>query len=649
MSDLRHVAATSPGPTGAGHFGPSVLAPDPVADVAARLAAGAETSTQADATAAAVAALHETRGVEGVVLERLCHGFGLSAFERDLWVLAALPEEHEAFAELVRSCHPYGEARVSAALAARVLGLDAAGRRHLRRALTTGPLVKSGLLVCGGPVPASEQSLVPADSLWDVVRGGDSWPTGVTPRAVTGPADDRFPSADLVAALDGGARLVVVEGGRGRPAEDLAAHVLAAAEQDGRLVVVLRSGDVPGAAARAVECHLVARGALPVVVGVGDAPPLPHYPAAVVVCLEPGTEALLDDRPAVEVRVESRTLGDELAMWHRLAPELNGDAARLAGLLRVDGPRATRVVADARLAAQTRRQPVDVDEIVHRARTRSDARLPASVRRSTPTVPRDRLVTTTDNDALLRALVGRVRGQVRVLHDWGFGEIGGVRGARALLSGPPGTGKTLATQVIATQLGLDLLTVDLSALVSKWLGETEKNIGEVFDAAERCQAVLFFDEADAIFGRRTDAGDAQARWANLETAYLLSRVDSFDGLVVLATNLRGNLDEAFMRRLDVVVEFDEPGPDERCLLWRCHLPARAPVAEDVDVEMLAELYPVSGGVIRNVVLCAAYHAAEHGGPITQSMILDCVRREYQKSGRSFPGVPRSLTVPSGGV
>jgi SpoVK/Ycf46/Vps4 family AAA+-type ATPase len=236
---------------------------------------------------------------------------------------------------------------------------------------------------------------------------------------------------------------------------------------------------------------------------------------------------------------------------------------------------------------------------------------------------------------------------VRVLSDWGFSQARGTRGVRLLLSGPPGTGKTLAVEVLASALGLDLLVVDLASLVSKWLGETEKNIGEVFDAAERCQAVLFFDEADALFGRRTDGGDAQARWANLETAYLLSRIDRFDGLVALATNLRGHVDDAFVRRLDVVVELEEPDDNARDRLWRAHLPSGAPYSPDVDVPQLAGLYPVSGGLIRNAALAAAFAAAADGGVIDQRALVEAVRREYVKAGRSFPGAPRLAQHPSG--
>src|SRR5438067_4352648 len=152
---------------------------------------------------------------------------------------------------------------------------------------------------------------------------------------------------------------------------------------------------------------------------------------------------------------------------------------------------------------------------------------------------------------------------------------------------------------MAGALSSDLLVVDISRVVSKWIGETEKNLSAVFDAAERAQAVLFFDEADALFGRRTEVSDAHGRYANLETAYLLTRLERFEGLAVLSTNLRQNVDAAFMRRLEFVIELEEPARAEREALWRCHLPAEAPMADDVDVRALAARYPLVGGLIRN--------------------------------------------------
>ena len=176
----------------------------------------------------------------------------------------------------------------------------------------------------------------------------------------------------------------------------------------------------------------------------------------------------------------------------------------------------------------------------------------------------------------------------------------------------PGTGKSLAAEVLATAAQTDLLRVDLSQIVSKWLGETEKNLAGVFDAAERTQAVLVLDEADALFGTRTEISDAHDRYANLETAYLLQRLDSFEGLLVLTTNLRHNIDAAFVRRMDFVIDF--PLPDQAACreLWRLHLPG-GHVADEVDLDVLARMYPVPGGWIRNAALTAAFAAAVAGG------------------------------------
>jgi len=612
-----------------------------VADAFAALAVG-------ESVAACQQAVTDLRSATvNQALDRLEIAYRLSPFEVDVLVLAGLPEEHEAFTRLARSIHPLGEPRLSIGAIAVTLGLDASGRSYLREVLETGPLAQQGLLLAPGSTPLPERGLYLADGLWSVLRGGTRWPSGVDALPVPTVATEDFPEDRfLAAAATAESHLVLLTAERGRTVTDLAAHAVSAFARVGRGAVVLP----PGAAeSTSLGPHLVARDVVPVFAGACERSPLPGHPGPVVMCVPFGRAgAVLDQRSVLELGVPARSLGDEQRMWEALLPELNGASARLAGVLRVDAAAATHAVGDARLAARTGHGTMGVSEIVGRARRRTDARLPASVRRTSPTIARSRLVTTENNDVLLTSLLDRMRGQVRVLHEWGFAAVGGVRGVRALFSGPPGTGKTLSAQILAAELGLDLLTVDLSALVSKWLGETEKNIGEVFEAAEHCQAVLFFDEADAIFGRRTDAGDAQARWANLETAYLLSRIDEFDGLVVLATNLRGNIDEAFVRRIDVIIEYDEPGIGERERLWDAHLPDLAPLAPDVDSRELAEPYAVSGGVIRNAALSAAFHAAEHDREITQSMLVEALRREYDKSGRTFPGAPRIQVTSPGG-
>ncbi len=204
---------------------------------------------------------------------------------------------------------------------------------------------------------------------------------------------------------------------------------------------------------------------------------------------------------------------------------------------------------------------------------------------------------------------------------------------RALFSGPPGTGKTLAAEVIAGELGLDLFVIDLSSVVDKYIGETEKHLERMFLAATEANGILFFDEADALFGKRSEVHEAKDRYANIETSYLLQRLDTFPGFVVLATNLRANLDDAFFRRLDVVVEIRMPGVEERLAIWEKSLGPHIPRDADVDLDFLAKSFPIAGGSIRNVALTAAFFAAEGDGRLHMEDLIWAIQREYRKLGR----------------
>jgi SpoVK/Ycf46/Vps4 family AAA+-type ATPase len=204
-----------------------------------------------------------------------------------------------------------------------------------------------------------------------------------------------------------------------------------------------------------------------------------------------------------------------------------------------------------------------------------------------------------------------------------------------LFHGPSGTGKTLAAEAIATRLRMPLLAVDLSLVVSKYIGETEKNLARVFNAAEGFAALLFFDEADALFGKRTGVQDAHDRYANIEVNYLLQRLEAFEGLALLSTNLLQGMDEAFLRRFDQLVAFRRPGTAERRLIWQGHLP-RDQLDADVNVPELAHLFEMSGGEIRNAALSAAYAAAAAGEPINRAHLWQAIRREYTKSGSPMP-------------
>ena len=243
------------------------------------------------------------------------------------------------------------------------------------------------------------------------------------------------------------------------------------------------------------------------------------------------------------------------------------------------------------------------------------------------------LVLPADQGAQLRELTARCRGRGVVYREWGFLPLPST-GVVALFSGPSGTGKTLAAEVVAGELGLDLYKVDLSSVVSKYIGETEQNLEKIFEAASAGDLVLFFDEADALFGKRSEVSDAHDRYANIEVAYLLQRLETYDGLVVLATNLQRNIDEAFLRRISVSIDFAAPDEDHRRRIWEQAFPDGAPV-DVLDFDYLARQFKITGGIIRNAALGAAFLAAETGGggKITMETVVLALKREFQKLGR----------------
>ncbi|MEV6596423.1 ATP-binding protein [Actinoplanes sp. NPDC051346] len=243
----------------------------------------------------------------------------------------------------------------------------------------------------------------------------------------------------------------------------------------------------------------------------------------------------------------------------------------------------------------------------------------------------DDLILPRDEADQLRELSARHRGRDTVYGRWQFSPLPSI-GVVALFAGPSGTGKTLAAEVVAGDLGLDLYKVDLSAVVSKYIGETEKNLERIFGAAAAGDLVLFFDEADALFGKRSEVSDAHDRYANIEVAYLLQRLETYDGLVVLATNLQRNIDPAFLRRISVAVDFVAPEEPERRAIWERAFPTTAPVA-DLDLDFLARQFKITGGVISNAALGAAFLAAAEESPITMRHAVLSVKREFQKLGR----------------
>ena len=284
-------------------------------------------------------------------------------------------------------------------------------------------------------------------------------------------------------------------------------------------------------------------------------------------------------------------------------------------------------------------EPLEAGDLFAAARAQTGHALAALARRRRARRTWSDLILPEDELAQLRELCARARNADRVLDSWAFAATcAGNRGTAALFSGPPGTGKTTAAEVIAHELRVDLFRVDLARVVSKWIGETEKNLDRIFAAAENANGVLFFDEADALFGKRSEVRDAHDRFANIEVSYLLQKLEEYDGLTILATNLRANLDDAFLRRLAFVVHFPFPDADSRQRIWEATWPSAAPLTAEVDLARLAERFPLSGGGIRNAALAAAYTAAANGGTITSAYVHAAIRREYQKLGRQLSDV-----------
>lgn len=321
------------------------------------------------------------------------------------------------------------------------------------------------------------------------------------------------------------------------------------------------------------------------------------------------------------------TVEEREATWRSaLGPRgaaMNGELRTLAGHFR--------------LSPAEIRQVAEEEELWEGARRKARRALDGLAVRIDARATWDDLVLPAPQTALLRQLVAHVRQRDKVYRAWGFagGSERGL-GVGALFSGASGTGKTLASEVVAGELGLDLYRIDLSGVVSKYIGETEKNLRRIFAAAEGAGAVLLFDEADALFGKRSEVKDSHDRYANIEVAYLLQQMEAYSGLVVLTTNLKNSLDPAFLRRLRFVVPFPFPDLDDRRRIWEGAFPREMP-REALDLDRLAALN-LAGGSIRNVALNAAFLAAEDDAPVGMAHLARAARGEYAKLERPMAEV-----------
>ncbi|WP_313897007.1 ATP-binding protein [Streptomyces sp. GC420] len=399
------------------------------------------------------------------------------------------------------------------------------------------------------------------------------------------------------------------------------AELLREARLRDRAVVVSPLPDDPGPLVRALAAH----GARDVsVLFAGSRPYDPQW-------CEP--DPLVLDAPRVRsgaVEAWSAALGAAADGPHL---DLGGTVAPY----RLGGDRILRAARAARDLALFEGTPLSAVHLRLAARQQSASGLERHARRIRPEVGWNDLVLPDKPLGQLHELALRARHRERVLGDWRLSAGGGRgRGVLGLFAGESGTGKTLSAEVVAAELGLDLYVVQLSSVVDKYVGETEKNLERIFAEADRTDAVLLFDEADAVFGKRSEVKDSHDRYANMESAYLLQRLESFDGIALLTTNLRANIDEAFTRRLDLVIDFPFPDAGQRLALWR-HSLSHVPRTEDTDPGPAARDFELAGGSIRSAVVTAAYAAAGRGEPVTTADLLEGARREYRKAGRLVPG------------
>ncbi|MFG1849313.1 ATP-binding protein [Micromonospora carbonacea] len=616
-----------------------------------------------------------------IPLAELAADFALAPLDVELLLIALLPDLDRRYEKLYGYLNDdVTRPRATTGLALSLCGVAPVAGPGRARLTPDGPLVAGGLLLVEeADRPFLTRTLRVPDRVTGHLLGSDAAdgrvdgllrrPPGVAPDG-PGPEPGRGRSAvgGLAAAIRAGDRLAYLREEPGGTAEGLACAALAAA---GWSVLLLDLDALGGDPTPPESLAAVVREARLRRAGLVAGPVDALDPAA-----GPAHVRLLRRLTALPVPV---LLTGRL----RWDPDWAEESPLLVTAAPVGAPHRARLWRDAlagrpvgvatdvdperELAAyvltpgQVRRAAVaaaqhavldGVDRVAARhvragVRSQNAAALERLARRVEPAVGWDDLVLPAPVREQLAELALRVRHREQVLGGWRLRPGGGRgRGVTALFAGDSGTGKTMSAEVVAADLGLDLYVVDLSTVVDKYVGQTEKNLERIFTEAAGVNGLLLFDEADAIFGKRSEVSDAHDRYANLESAYLLQRMESFDGVAVLTTNLRANLDEAFLRRLDVIVDFPVPDVTQRRALWDRCLGTELPRAADVDLDRCALDFELSGGGIRACAVSAGYLAAAAGGPVTMAMVTAAAQREYRKLGRLvLPAAPRNGVRP----
>jgi hypothetical protein len=342
----------------------------------------------------------------------------------------------------------------------------------------------------------------------------------------------------------------------------------------------------------------------------------------------------------IRVEFSRPTYADRLRLWQAaLSNDMTNkvDVSALANKFRFTGGQIMDAAKTARSLAHwrdTETSEVTLAELYEACRLHSSRKLSTLGRKVKPRHCWEELVLPEDRLCQLREICNSMKYRSLVFDQWGFDrKLSLGKGLNILFAGPSGTGKTMAAEIMAGELGLDLYKIDLSTVVSKYIGETEKNLARIFAEAETSNAILFFDEADALFGKRSEVRDSHDRYANIEINYMLQKMEEHEGVAILATNFRRNMDDAFVRRMHFTVEFPFPSEVDRCRIWERIWPKETPQSPHLDLDFMARRFEIAGGNIRNIAMAAAFLAASDGGMVNMTHLLHGVRREYQKMGK----------------
>lgn len=585
---------------------------------------------------------------EGVPLRlrRLRRAAGLDEVDLDLLLTTLLPDLDSRYERLYGYLNDdVSRRRATTGLALEVVGAAAADADVRARLDVAGPLVRCGLLLVEDTDrPFLTRGLRVPDRVAAHLLGSRDPAPELAPYLLeTHPCAVPL-AARLARALTSGARLLHLREHTSGTGVSVGA---AALEQVGLGAVAVDLRAVPGHPTPVELLRVACREALlrdaglvagPVEALAQAAPEalrlLTTADAPVILTGTDTWDPQWSSRAPLSLDVQPLDPAERAAVW---AEHLGEDLAALDGLaehLALAPAQVARAVRTARAAAAADGTRLGPEHLQRGVQAQNAAGLERLTRRIRPEVSWEDLVVTPGVRSALAEVTARARHRHTVLTTWRMRRGGGRGvGITALFAGDSGTGKTMAAEVIAHDLGLDLYTVNLSTVVDKYIGETEKNLERIFTEAAGVSAVLFFDEADAVFGKRSSVKDAHDRYANIESAYLLQRLESFDGLAVLATNLRANIDEAFTRRLDAIIDFPAPTEVLRRELWRHCLAPPLPVSDELDLEFCARSFELAGGSIRSASTTAAYLAAAAGRPVAMGDLVSAVQQEYRKLGR----------------